>query len=347
MYKSKVYKEDLERICKEKLPYELLKGKTVLITGANGLIGSCITDVLLELNRSFQYDIEILALCRNREKAEKRFGPYLAQNYFTLVHGDVTQPLPIKKKIDYIIHAASNAHPLAYAAEPVETMKANILGIIHLLEHGKAYGLQRLLFLSSSEIYGDNIHHLSGFQEEELGYLNSMSDRACYPESKRAAEALCVSYAREYQLDTVVARPGYIYGITMNEDNSRADIQFVRRAMEGKDIIMKSRGSQLRSYCYLSDAVTALFYILLQGKSREAYNIANKDCNVTISEFAHTLAAEAGVKVVYDQPKELEQQGYTRVMNSVLNADKLSALGWEAKIDLKTGIHRLLQGLTE
>lgn len=344
---STIYQEDLDRICQEELPFQQLQGKSVLVTGANGLIGSCLVDTLMNLNLRCGYQIKVYALCRNKEKAEKRFVDYTANDLFSLIIADVTQPMEGDYCFDYIIHAASNAHPIAYATEPADTMKANILGTIHLLEYARNNRVDRFLFVSSSEIYGENSGHLPGFKEEDIGYLSSMSDRACYPESKRAAEALCVSYAKQYQINTVVVRPGYIYGITMNDNNSRADVQFIKRALLGQDIIMKSSGSQIRSYCYLSDTISAILYVLLLGKSKEAYNIANKDCNITIAEYAHALAAEAKVRVLFELPDEIEKQGYTRVMNSVLNADKLRNLGWEAKIDLNEGMRRLMAGLKE
>lgn len=342
---NKVYQNDLEEICCEKLPFEKLENKCVLVTGANGLVGSCIVDVLMKLNEKFQYNISVLALCRNEEKAKKRFEYYNHNGLFQLLIADITEPLPANTHCDYIIHAASNAHPIAYSTQPVETMKANLLGTIQLLDYAKIHGISRFLFISSSEIYGENVNDLTSFNEEDLGYMNCMTSRSCYPESKRAAETLCASYAKQYNIDSVVARLGYIYGITMNEGNTRADVQFINNAVRGQNIVMKSSGMQQRSYCYLADAVTGIFYILLKGKCSEAYNVSNNKSNVTIREFANTLAKEAKVEVVFENPADIEQQGYSLVKNSLLNSDKLSSLGWEARISLIEGIHRVVQGI--
>lgn len=343
----KIYQDDLERVCNEALPFERLKDKSILVSGANGLIGSGLIDVIMKLNEKFIYNIRVLALCRNKKKAQERFGEYYKNPLFLIIEGDVMNPLPKELRCDYIIHAASNAHPIAYATEPVETMKANLLGTIQLLEFALKNPIQRFMFISSSEIYGENISNTPDFNEDDCGYVNSMKERSCYPESKRAAETLCVSYDKQYNIDTVVARLGYVYGITVNENNTRADIQFMKQAETGQDIVLKSDGLQKRSYCYLSDVISGLLFILLQGKRREAYNIANLKSNITIRDFAYTLAEEAGVKVIFENPADVEIQGFSKIKNSVLNSAKLEALGWEARVDHKEGIHRLLTGRKE
>ena len=164
-----------------------------------------------------------------------------------------------------------------------------------------------------------------------------MLPRACYPESKRAAETLCASYAAQYGVDALVARLCHVYGPTFTASNSRADAQFIRKALAGEDIVMKSTGSQVRSFCYVADAVNALL-TLLAGAKGQAYNVANRASVASIRQYAETLADIAGVKVVFDVPPEAEKAGYTKITRAVLNPAKLEGLGWTPRYDLRQGL---------
>lgn len=335
---SEVYREELRRIAALSLPFEQLRGRSVLIAGAGGLIASVLTEALLEINRSLSLDLTVYALCRNAEKAKARFGVHAENPAFQLVIQDVCDALPQDLQTDYIVQAASNAHPLAYARQPVETMKANLFGTMQLLEHAVQAKAVRFLLVSSSEVYGENTAQAAGMDEQFQGkLLNTMQARACYPESKRAAETLCAAYRQEYGLDVTVVRPGYIYGAAITADNSRADAQFLRNVLAHEDIVMKSRGEQQRSYCYVADAVSAILYVLLRGENGEAYNIADPGCRVCIRDFAEALAAAGKVKVRFELPPEEEARGYSKVSNSLLCADKLVGLGWHPQYSLEQG----------
>ena len=220
-------------------------------------------------------------------------------------------------------------------------MQANILGTMHLLELVRKTG-GRFILCSTGEIYGEN-PDADGFDEQGFGKIDSMAARSCYPESKRAAETLCASYVRQYNADALAARLTYTYGATITTKNSRADAQVLRKALGGEDIVMKSAGSQMRSYCYAPDAAAALIYLMLKGEAGQAYNIADPDCAVSIKTYAQTLADLAGVKLVFDLPPEHEQAGYSRVSKAILKSEKLRALGWSAKYDLREGLRRTLE----
>ena len=334
-----VYLDDL-RACAFRVPgLDSLQGKTVMITGATGMIGACMTDMLCAAVE----DVHVLALCRNAERARARFA---GQKNVEVISCDLTKPLSGLPGADYIVHAASNAHPMAFSADPVDTMQGNIFGTMNLMEHLLACGGRRLLFVSTGEIYGENPDVTDGFSEDGFGKIDSMNPRSCYPESKRAAETLCASYVRQYGADAVVARLCYIYGPTIAPDNSRADAQFLRKALAGEDIVMKSAGSQMRSYCYVSDAVAGLLTVLLRGEKGLAYNIANRESAHTIREYAETLAQLAGVSVVFDLPPEAEKAGYSTVSRAVQNPARLEGLGWSPVTSLKAGLKRTLDILT-
>lgn len=330
--------EEFAKIAALNLPYDDLAGKAVAVTGATGLVGSYLLRALDAVNRAHDLHLRLIALCRKLERAKDRLS---GMENLSILPYDACAPLDGSWQADYIVHAASNAHPLAFSSDPVGTMQANLLGTMQLLEHVRATG-GRLLFLSTGEIYGEN-PSLASFDEHSFGSVDPMRFRACYPESKRAAETLCASYAQQYGVDALAARLTYTYGPTITRESSRADAQFLRCALEGRDIVLKSPGAQIRSYCYAADTASALITLLLKGASGEAYNVANPTCSPSIREYAGTLADLAGVKLVFDLPPESERAGYSAVTRAVLNPEKLMGLGWRAAYDLREGLTHTLE----
>lgn len=321
----------------KKLDIHQLASKRILICGAGGLIGSALVELMLEINFQYESNIEIYALGRNQAALGERFSTYFHKPAFHILTADIIDFRPNDLRFDYIIHAASPAHPLAYSQTPVDVMRANLQGTTNMLELAKRSGA-RLLFISSGEIYGTSDDSDNCFKESDYGYIEITNSRSCYPESKRAAETLCASYTAQYGVETVIARLCHVYGPAITDNNSRADAQFLRNAVRHEDIVMKSPGSQIRSFCYVKDAVTGLLYILLKGRSGEAYNVANKNSVATIRRYAETLAAVSGVKIRNEFPSEDESKGYSKVSRAVLDAAKLERLGWIPHYDLENGL---------
>ena len=332
------YARSLMAACGELPGLEALKGARVLITGATGLIGSCLVDALLLLNAARGMAIEIHAAGRSASGMKSRFGAAADDPRFHYVPYEATKPLALDFEADYVVHAATSAHPLAYATDPVGILQANVVGTMNLLEALREWGHGRFLLLSSGEIYGENPALPEGFSEADTGYIDTMRPRACYPEGKRAAETLCASYVAQYGVNARVARLCHVYGPTFTATNSRADAQFLRNALNGQDIVMKSTGSQVRSWCYVADAVCALMTLLIRGEAGQAYNVANRHSVASIREYAQTLADIAGVKLRFELPPELEKAGYTRVSRAVLNPAKLEELGWKPRYGLREGL---------
>lgn len=305
------------------LPWEKLSKCNLLVTGATGLIGSCLVEVLMtNLNKDYQ----VYALGRNEKRAQSRFSQFLDDPSFHFLLGDVTQPLASDVPFHFIIHAASYGSPNFFARNPVEVMKSNLNGVSNLIEYGLEHDMKRFLYVSTGEVYGVNGANL--LDESCYGYVDILNTRSCYPSSKRAAETLAMCYAGEYGADVVVARPCHTYGPYFTESDNRVYAQFIRNVLNSEDIILKSAGSQYRSWCYVEDCVSALLYILLKGKSGEAYNIADKSSVVTIRELAEMVAQIAGRKVVIQAPSDTEKKGFTPIKRAVLDTAKLEALGW-------------------
>lgn len=333
------YKQDLEHFFDVfELPLEKLSGVNILITGATGLIGGCLVDVLM-LNSHIDYNV--YASGRNAERAQARFSAYWSDKRFHFISYDVSDKLESNVNFQYIIHAASNASPNFFVQKPVEVIKSNIYGVANLMEYGLSHGMKRFLYVSTGEVYGEGDGRL--FTEDYSGYVDCTKPRSCYPSSKRAAETLCASYAAEYGVDVVIARPCHIYGPHFTDSDNRVYAQFIRNVLRGEDIVMKSDGSQFRSWCYVADCISALLHILLKGESGQAYNIADDNSNITIRELAETIAEISGKKVIIELPDTNEKQGYNPVTKSVFSTDKLRKLGWTPQSSICDGLEKTIK----
>lgn len=318
-------KEIIEHIVKN----EELKGKRILVTGAAGLIGSSIVEVLLMSGKDLDIKDKpiVFAAGRSKEKLEKRFSEEMGDSLKFVFYDACKTSFECEEAFDYIIHCASNAHPSAFVKEPVETMLSNISGTLSLLEYGNEHGTKRFLYVSSSEVYGRKTTP-EPYKEEDYGFVDILNPRACYPSAKRAAETLLSAFSDEYGMETVIVRPGHIYGSVFTEADSRAYAQFLRKAAACEDIVMKSAGTQMRSYCYSYDCATAVLSVLTSGENGNAYNISDESCVMTIREYAEYCSEAGGVKVVFDLPTDEEAKGYNLMDNSSLNGEKIKSLGW-------------------
>lgn len=336
------YWEDVARVLPHIRGLEKLYGKSVLITGGTGLINSGVVDILHFLNTGKNAGVRILLAGRSEKRTAERFPHMVPGRDYSFVHYDATLSEPLSEGADYMIHGASNANPAFYVSQPVETMTANLLGLNNLLRAAREKGTQRVLYLSSSEVYGQK-DSMEPFSENDYGFLDILGPRASYPSAKRAAETLCVAYALEYGLDTVIVRPGHIYGPAVTAYDNRATAQFTRNAVNNEDIVMKSAGAQLRSYCYALDCASAILAVLLNGETGSAYNISNPDSIITISAIARAIAEAAGKKLTFENPDDAEAKGYNLMSNSSLNSEKLEALGWRAEFSPEEGARRCIE----
>ncbi len=336
-----LYQEDLNVILQTK-GLDKLIGKSILITGATGMIGTCLIDALMKFNKK-NANIKLYAVGRSRDKAFERIGEYFDNQLFNFIEQDVRDPLPKNLKVDFIIPAASNTHPLAYSQFPIETIEINYFGIKYALEKAYECGAT-VLCTSSVEVYG-NAYDNDIFDENYTGKLNLSSARSCYPESKRICESLCQSYISERNINVKIVRLSRIFGPTMLESDSKASAQFIKKALTNEDIVLKSKGEQLFSYTYTADAVSAMLYVLLNGNIGEAYNISSFD--IKLKDFAKACAKIAQKRVIFDLPTKIEENGYSIAMYAVLNNSKLKSIGWFPKYDFENAINKTLNILNK
>ncbi len=337
-----IYLEDVYRVATTELPWDKLQGKSVFLTGASGLIGTFLVDVLMRRNSQFGLNLKIYALGRNELEAKARFKDYWNEESFCFLAMDINQPHDLPSGVDYIIHAASNTHPRQYATDPIGSIMTNILGLDNLLRYAVEQHITRFVFLSSVEIYGQALQAEDVFDESYCGYIDCNTLRAGYPEGKRAGEALCQAYITQYGLDIVIPRLSRIYGPTMKCDDSKALSQFIKDGVNKRNIILKSEGRQRYSYCYMADAVSGILYAWLLGKSGEAYNIAGADQVLTLRELVACVAKIAGTEIQFSIPNAVEQKGFSPVLNGVMSAKKLSHLGWKAETEIQKGLNKTI-----
>lgn len=341
---SSLYQKDLEKTVNSSNAILQLRNKSVLITGCNGLICSALCDVLLKANEILNLNISVFLATRNIGKTKNRFDSFNQQNIH-YVEYDATKPFSINDKIDFFIHGASNASPNLFISAPVETMQGNIFGLQEILNAAVKTN-SRVLYISSSEVYG-NIQTTESIKETDSGYLELLNAHSSYGISKRAAETLCSAYETEYNINFVIARPGHIYGPTASTSDIRVASQFMYKAASNENLVLKSEGKQLRSYCYCLDCASALISILVYGNKGNAYNISNPSSIITIAEMTSLFAKYSDVKVEFQLPKDLEQKAFNTMSNSSLNSTKLESLGWKNIFSKEEGFEHSIQIIKE
>lgn len=337
--KTPLYQEDLDVILSVR-DIDFLREKKILITGATGLIGVCMIDALMRYNEKGA-NITIYAVGRSKEKAFYRLGEYYEDDLFHFIEQDVRQPLPGLLNVDYIIPLASNTHPLAYSQYPIETIEINVKGAEYALQKAVECGAT-VLYPSTVEVYG-NARGEDVFTEDYTGLLNLSTARSCYTESKRVSEAMCQSYIEEKGAIVKIVRLSRIFGPTMLMSDTKASSQFIIKAINGENIVLKSKGDQFFSYTYVADAVSAMLYVLIHGENGIPYNISNEKCNVHLKTFACACANAAETSVVFDIPTETEQKGYSVATKAILSNEKLKSIGYKPHYSFDESIDRTIK----
>lgn len=338
-----LYLSELDRVNTAKNNWEKIDGHSFLIIGATGMIGSYMIDVLMQRNNTMNSNIKIFAMSRSIEKMEERFSSYLSSPLFDLVQGDIQEPISLGEKIDYILHGASNTHPRAYSTDPIGTIMTNLKGTENVLNYAVKNVGTRVMFLSTVEIYGENRGDIEKFDENYCGYIDCNTLRAGYPEGKRVSESLCQAYIEKYNVDVVIPRLCRTFGPTMLLNDSKASSQFIINGVRKENIVLKSKGDQYFSYAYVGDVVYAILFLLSNGETGEAYNIAIEEFDLRLKELAKIIAVKSETQIIFDLPDVEEAKGYSKANIALLDSKKINGIGWLGLFSLEEAVSHTIE----
>ncbi len=345
-----IWSSDIRDIAATNLPWHQFSGARILISGAGGFLGGYFARCLLSLHRlgKIEKPVQVVAMVRDVTTARNRLADIIDNPYLEVIEWDLRLiSVPIIGCCQYVIHAASKASPRLYGRDPVGTLLPNTLGTAVLLEalQKQSSDPKGFLFLSSSEIYG-SVMEESGLSETDYGTVHPTSLRACYGESKRLGETLCVAWTQQYKTPTFIVRPFHTYGPGLQENDGRVFADFIFNVVRNENILMKSDGLARRAYCYASDAIAGFFTVLLSGEPAMPYNVANPDGEMSVFELAELIVSLCPEKrLVVERQLAFEDNGYLagNFSRLVPNVSRLKALGWSPKVAPFQGFQRMLR----
>ncbi|MDD4834067.1 MAG: NAD-dependent epimerase/dehydratase family protein [Lutispora sp.] len=306
---SSVIYKDLESVYADtKESISTSGGNTWLITGGGGFIGSYFLDFIDYCNNKV-LDIPDKVICIDNYKTGSlsRIKHLMNNDNFRFIDKDISKPIEINEDIDYIVHAASIASPAYYRKYPIETVEANVWGLKNLLDIAKIKNIKSMLFLSTSEIYGNPDPNNIPTSETYNGNVSCIGSRACYDESKRLGETLCINYWKEYGIPIKIVRPFNVYGPGLRIDDKRVIPDFFNGALKSSKIEIYSDGNPTRSFCYISDAISGFIKVLMSNFNGEVFNIGNDEAELTMYQLAEKIAGIVG-KVIVDYSKSNEKE---------------------------------------
>ena len=322
------------------------KHKNIFITGGTGLIGRMLVKSLCYANEKLGLNIRIVLLVRNIFEAKQYFEKYfIEKSPIEYLEGNVNSIPNIDKKIDYIVHAACPTASEYFINSPVETIKTSVLGTMNILELAKQNCIKGMVYLSSMEVYGTNTNEKL-LTENDLGYINLQNIRSSYPESKRMCEMLCTSYAKEYDVPVCSIRLAQTFGPGVSCNDVRVFAMIARSIINSEDIVFQTKGESKHSYLYISDAITAILCVLLNGNYGNTYNAANPSTYCSIADMGYMVAKELGkgkVKIRFEDNKKLNKYPTPSFLN--LDISAIKKLGWIPTVDLLTMYQRMIESM--
>lgn len=339
---NKIQREDIQDFVTSFPLRELLHNRTILITGATGLIGSNLVHCLLALDCK----IKVVAPIRDLKKAVRIFSQNELENIRLIECDIVSYNYDALCNIDFIIHCAAPTASKYFIEHPVETFDVIYSGTKVLLNYARKRQIKGFVYLSSLEVYGEIYDESNPVFEKTQGYLDVMAVRSSYPMAKRAAENLCCLYAAEYGVPVMVARLTQTTGPGIALNDNRVIAQFARLAAYGNDIVLHTTGESARPYCYTIDAISAIIFILLKGNPGEAYNVANEDTYISAKDMAEFVRVKFNPSITV-RVELNDNMGYAPVTKLRLSTKKLMMLGWKPKYNLSCIFSRLIEYLRE
>jgi dTDP-glucose 4,6-dehydratase/UDP-glucuronate decarboxylase len=347
-----VIAEDIERILGDLPdPARHFAGATVVVTGAAGFLCSYLVDTIATLNeRGLNPPCRLVAVDNLITGLSGRLGHLTGRPDVQFLQHDITKPLDVSGRVDWIIHGASIASPTFYRKHPLETIDANVGGTRRMLDLARDRNARGVLVLSSSEIYGDPVASAIPTPESYQGNVSCTGPRACYDESKRLGETLCANYARLYGTPVKVIRPFNVYGPGQRLDDRRIIPDLISAALQRRPIVLYSDGRATRAFCYVTDAVSAIWHILVGGAPGEAFNVGNDSAETSILEVAETLRDVAGPPGLEIQMHVSDDRDYLtdNPQRRCPDLTKLRAhFNWQPRVSLAEGLSRTLRSYQE
>ena len=345
-----MFSADAYEVASSDIPWHLLSGRRILVTGASGFLGGNLIRCLLSLHRlgKVSEPIRVVAMVREKIKARERLFDLVDDPNIEIMQWDLNQiDIPQIGPCHYIFHVASQASPRFFDSDPVGTILPNTLGTAALLEAQKQQCRkpQGFLFVSSSEVYGIPKGN-SPLSETDYGVLDSASVRSCYAESKRLGESLCIAWNHQHNIPTFIARPFHTYGPGLLQVDGRVFADFAFNVLRGENIAMKSDGTARRAFCYVSDAISGLFTVLLKGKPATPYNVANPEAELSVMELAELLVGLYPEKQIQIESHVSIDRGEYITSSCecfIPDINRISDLGWAPQVMPATGFRRMIE----
>lgn len=344
----RIVDEDVAAIIVRDLPWEKLAGCQVAVTGAGGFLGGYVCRALLALRSigKISRPVKVVAMVRDLSRAQERFADLIKNPDFALQAWDLNAiAVPDLGDTHYVIHAASQASPRFYSTDPVGTLLPNSVGTAALLEAlRRSKDPRGFLFVSSSEVYG-SVASETSLQESHYGIVDPATVRACYAESKRVGESMCVAWHHQYGLPTFMVRPFHTYGPGLTPEDGRVFADFAYNVVRNENIIMNSDGSARRAFCYVTDAIVGFFAALLNGTPATAYNVANPNGELSVMELAEMLVGlfpEKTLKVERRFQSSSSQYVPSPYSRLVPDVTRLQSLGWSPEVSPAEGFKRMI-----
>lgn len=329
-----IEKRDTDIILKNPIDWEKFRNKTVLVTGATGRLGMYIIEAMIKADIDYNLSLHVVALARNEKKLQKIFGLELKLPNVHCLIQDITEKIVYKEKIDYIFHTAGPASPSDFTNFPVDTLWIHVLGTRNILEFARQ-NCSMVFYVSTIETYGE-CKSEQNLKEEDMGVIRCDNARACYPEAKRLCETMLASYEAQFGIRYMAVRLCHTFGPGISLDDGRAFAEFLSDVINGKDIILQSDGSPVRTYTYVADAVGGMLVAATRGQDHY-YNIANPNNLISIRNLAELIAGldpkkKCRVRYEGDITNNFK---YLPFKLGIMDVSKIEQLGWCPQVGLE------------